>query len=198
MAITASGQIRVSNVPTEFGGAEPHRIGEYYRNGAYVGSSNTGVPTSGQIRMSDFYGATASITVTVTQGIAQYTEATALKYRGYILDDKGINNSNSNFYTTNGTKGSRSPTTLNGATIQGIYDKDDDPSALTTSFSIVLAGTRAKSFFTSVTPQGGSTLLTANAIHFQAGGSTGWVWDDGEAATIPGWDGSGSRTAIFT
>lgn len=57
MALQGSGAISLSNVQTEFGGADPINFNEYYRNGGYVTSNNTSVPTSGTISLSQFYNA---------------------------------------------------------------------------------------------------------------------------------------------
>ena len=59
MAIVGSGAVSLGALQTEFGGSNPISMSEYYRSGAYVGSSNTGVPTSGAVSLSNFYGATA-------------------------------------------------------------------------------------------------------------------------------------------
>ena len=50
MALQSSGQIKLSEIATEFGGSEPHQLSEYY-------SAASGVPSSGMIKLaSDFYG----------------------------------------------------------------------------------------------------------------------------------------------
>lgn len=49
MALQSSGQISLANIAAEHGGSAPHSLSEYYGDG-------TGVPTSGQIRATDFYG----------------------------------------------------------------------------------------------------------------------------------------------
>lgn len=49
MTLQASGAISLLDVATEFGGAVPHSMNEYYAAAA-------GVPTSGLISLSDFYG----------------------------------------------------------------------------------------------------------------------------------------------
>lgn len=56
MALSGSGPISFSQIQTEFGGSNPISLSEYYRSGAYTTSNNTGVPTSGAISMSQFYG----------------------------------------------------------------------------------------------------------------------------------------------
>lgn len=57
MTLQSTGPISLSNIATEFGGSAPHAISEYYRGGAYVGSGAPNVPTSGEISLSQFYGA---------------------------------------------------------------------------------------------------------------------------------------------
>ena len=59
MTLPASGVISLGAIQTEFGGANPIGINEYYNSGSYVGAWNTGVPTSGVISLSSFYGSTA-------------------------------------------------------------------------------------------------------------------------------------------
>lgn len=60
MALQASGTISLSQIQTEFGGSNPVSMSEYYRNGSYTTSNNTGVPTSGTISVSQFYSTTAA------------------------------------------------------------------------------------------------------------------------------------------
>lgn len=59
MVLQASGQISMGDIVAEFGGEAPHALSEYYKGGAYVQNiaQNAAVPTSGQIKLSDFYGA---------------------------------------------------------------------------------------------------------------------------------------------
>jgi len=57
MPLQSSGAISFVNIQTEFGGVNPIGINEYYLNGAYTtGSGAAGIPTSGQISISQFYG----------------------------------------------------------------------------------------------------------------------------------------------
>ena len=57
MALTGSGTIKLSEIKTEFSGG--NNLTSYYRNGSYVPdyAQNSGVPTSGSISLTDFYGA---------------------------------------------------------------------------------------------------------------------------------------------
>lgn len=57
MALPTSGSLSLAQIQTEFRGDNPIQITEYYRGGAYTTTNNTNVPTSGQISISNFYGA---------------------------------------------------------------------------------------------------------------------------------------------
>lgn len=52
MTIKSSGTLAISEIYDEFGGTSPHSLSEYYGAAA-------GIPTSGQISISDFYGKSA-------------------------------------------------------------------------------------------------------------------------------------------
>jgi hypothetical protein len=62
MALPSSGTISLNDLQTEFGGSNPIAISEYYRGGGLVPdvAVNANVPTSGQISLSNFYGASNS------------------------------------------------------------------------------------------------------------------------------------------
>ena len=62
MALPSSGTISLNDLQTEFGGSNPIEISEYYRGGSRVPNItvNNSVPTSGQISLSNFYGAQAA------------------------------------------------------------------------------------------------------------------------------------------
>ena len=61
MALQGSGPIKLSEIATEFGGTEPHSLSEYY-------SAATGVPASGVISVSDFYGTSSAQPIIATGG----------------------------------------------------------------------------------------------------------------------------------
>lgn len=79
MALQSSGQIKLSEVASEFGDSAPHSMSEFYRNGSLVGSNNSSVPTSGEIQLGDFYGAEDALTLSVgtTSSYNILTAATA-------------------------------------------------------------------------------------------------------------------------
>ena len=58
MAIQADGaDLQFSEIQTEFGGSNPIGISEYYSGGDNVGANTGDIPASGEIQLSDFYGA---------------------------------------------------------------------------------------------------------------------------------------------
>lgn len=67
MALPSSGTLKISDIAAEFGGSAPHALSEYYRGGGRVPdvSQNNGVPTSGAISISDFYGATNYVPLSI-------------------------------------------------------------------------------------------------------------------------------------
>ena len=67
MAVPST-NVSLLSVQQEFGGSNPIRINEYYRNGTYVEnlSYNQNVPTTGKISLEDFKGARATRTTTTT------------------------------------------------------------------------------------------------------------------------------------
>ena len=58
MALPSSGVLTLNDIQTEFGGTNPIDLSEYYRGGGLVPDTalNAGIPTSGVISVTDFYG----------------------------------------------------------------------------------------------------------------------------------------------
>jgi len=69
MAIPSSGAISLSTIQTEFGGANPISLSEYYAGGGLVPPGTTGtygaVPSSGAISIQNFYG-TSNVVISIT------------------------------------------------------------------------------------------------------------------------------------
>ncbi len=61
MALQSSGVISLSDIAGEFGGSTPHSLSEYYGAAA-------GVPASGQIALSDFYGKANAVYISASGG----------------------------------------------------------------------------------------------------------------------------------
>lgn len=106
MALPSSGVIKFSNIATEFVDSTPYKFSKYYKGGALVpnASQNTNVPTSGAIKLSNFYGAVRRIAVTVTiaSNTTNYTLNTAAVpgYIAGITDVTFVVNSGVYLYST--------------------------------------------------------------------------------------------------
>lgn len=89
MALPSSGAISINDIVLMFGGAAPHGLGEYYKNGTYVFNTDTvpNVPTSGSISLDDFYGAeiVESYVSTVTAGTSSQIEYNASQSTAKIV-----------------------------------------------------------------------------------------------------------------
>jgi hypothetical protein len=61
-----TGTVTLADIQQEFGGTEPISLSEYYRGGAYVpdGAGTALIPTSGPISLSNFRGASKTVTIT--------------------------------------------------------------------------------------------------------------------------------------
>jgi hypothetical protein len=69
MPIKQAGNITFTEIANEFGGTVPHSLSEYYRGGSRVPDTpssgvNNRIPTSGEIKISDFYGTSRTTVVT--------------------------------------------------------------------------------------------------------------------------------------
>ena len=61
MALPSSGSLSMSQIAGEFGGSTPHSLSEYY-------GAADGIPSSGQISISNFYGKSAITYHTISNG----------------------------------------------------------------------------------------------------------------------------------
>ena len=66
MALQASGPISLADIAEEFGDSPPHSMSEFYRDGGKVPGVNTNVPTSGLIRLGNFFSAVNELLQQVT------------------------------------------------------------------------------------------------------------------------------------
>ncbi len=104
MTLQSSGAISLANVQTEFGGANPISMSEYYAGGTYVPSGTTGVngavPTSGAISVSKFYGTTAELVTITDEFITSTRVASGTAVSAYVLKATGDINQIVNTDTT--------------------------------------------------------------------------------------------------
>ena len=113
MTLQSSGPINFSEIQTEFTGTNPITLSEYYEEPyGLVTENNTTVPQSGTISMSNFYGTTRGIVVTVENGTysnfipgdffgtawGQNTPKILIVSSGVTINGGFIVNTNSNLY----------------------------------------------------------------------------------------------------
>ena len=96
MALQSSGQIKLSEIATEFGGSAPHSLSEYYGDG--------NAPSSGEIQLAaDFYGTSNNISLSTTINIGLQTHKAGITSRGFISSQGrtvGTSNDNANSVTS--------------------------------------------------------------------------------------------------
>lgn len=78
MALQTSGAISINDIVGEFGGTAPHALSEYY-------GVDTGVPASGTISISDFYGTSATVTTVTMNGVSGVTLSGYYAQYGYRI-----------------------------------------------------------------------------------------------------------------
>jgi hypothetical protein len=202
--VPSTGPVTIQDVVNEFGvvgqpsGTAPHALKEFY-------SAAAGIPATGELTLFDFRGASAAPpTPIVTEGDGTHTSIGKIQipyaHYGYAQQRSELEAT-----APSGSYGSITNGTYNGVTIEAasywvsqIFEQN---------FSIILQGNRAKSFFTSVTPEGGNTLTSASSTHSydSSGNFTHWRWFDssGGETTVLGagmaaqWNGSGTSTVTF-
>lgn len=137
MALQTSGTITIGDLRTEFGDTGSSSLSEFYRGGSLVPNTgtNVAVPTSGIIKLSNFYGAAA--VAQSWQWVQTYTSMGEGVTRTFQFEDVNdiitsgtfswsINGTTSDFNAVSGTgtisatsQGSFSITTKNDATTEG-------------------------------------------------------------------------------
>lgn len=124
MTTPASGQISIQDIVDEFGGTGQHALTEYFRDGTFVTTNNVNVPTSGEIKLTDFFSATnfTAADGIVDKGPSQTNTSggnasAALRLRNDGVCDKGEGNVlfASLSYADNGDWGTPHPTTSVGS-----------------------------------------------------------------------------------
>ena len=181
MALQSSGQISLKQIASEFSDGAPHNLTEFYKGGSLVSASpsaNSGVPTSGQITLKDFYGAQGVLwSMTITVGVltisGPFGSGTIAQMFGFYDNSVGSNQ-------TLGGMGSANDTTVDfysGAALSGIFTYVANDGASTTHLDFNVGGTIANSGFTSISVAG-NTFNRTDATHSQGNGLTVWRWSD--------------------
>lgn len=121
MALQTSGPISLADIAAEFGGSAPHSLSEYYRGGGLVPDTpaNSGIPTSGAISLSDFYGGDATVgTVQISNAATLDDDPGVLVEAGFIFNPDGTITAIGNNAPTGLTWFSSAPVTDIGAGYQ--------------------------------------------------------------------------------
>ena len=193
MPIASSGTISIHtaagtdrSITGEFGGSAPHALSEYYRGGANVPSSNTGVPANGTIKLSDFYGASNTTATTFVSSIDThatnqdgpisssyqlqviYTNASTIRVRVFV--DEAIHSTPTDGSTVFQITGAPSGYTVRRGTITDGVGGHSDSFSIIPSSSTNRIETTAKSI-----PTSGTELKFGQLVN------SGGGFDDGES-----------------
>lgn len=110
MPTPSSGHIELSDLASEWGDLQPNKLSEFYKDGDYV--SNDGVPTTGHIKFSQFYGLSASSTGTLVASVANVNEGSSVTF---TLPTSGYQDGETFPYTITGIQAADlNPQTLTG------------------------------------------------------------------------------------
>ena len=98
MALQTSGAISIADIATEFGGSAPHSLSEYY-------GAASGVPTSGAISISHFYGKSSQFTFTITTNQTNANLASLATAAGWDGSSALVATINSGVYISSNSTG---------------------------------------------------------------------------------------------
>lgn len=178
MALPASGTITLAQIQTEFGGTNPISLSEYYRGGPYVTTNNTGVPTSGTIQLSNFYGAVKQFSVTNT---TQYSTPQNLRTLAIAA---GWNQSDALLFTNNAIISSNTTGTA-ALTISGSF-----PNGLVFVNSSTIVGMGgAGGNYGQPGNAGGTAIAVSSAVSITNNGTLAGGGGGGSSSYIFGWCG---------
>lgn len=180
MALQSSGQIKLSEIATEFGGSAPHSMSEYYAGGANVPSGTGSIPTSGEIQLAaDFYGTSNIIYLvngTITSGST--TAKTSVIHIGY----------STKVHNTGSTIGSKSLSTDSSLTHIVNVDNNDGSFTSNRAFITMANATAmadlwyAKIGNTTYNRRSGQLEWDSNMLSdtdYQGNSSQTWVYNSG-------------------
>ena len=131
---------------------------------------------SGQIKLSDFYNKDRYVDVSVTLGGYLLNDGFSHDFDGFVDNSSGLLlAAGAGIYGSVSAFGSRSPTSVFGYTIGGIYTMQSTLYAPLTVVRLNTAGL-AKSTFYSIYNSNFGTLLTSAATLVTSGSITEWAW----------------------
>lgn len=170
MALPSSGVLTLNDIQTEFGGTNPIDLSEYYRGGGLVPDTalNAGIPTSGVISVTDFYGSANTIALNfATHGSGASGSSFSI---GTARSTRMVHVSG---YTTGATVTS---VTIGGitATILTHGSTGSNPGQAFQAWAKVPTGTTATITSSTVSTMYASTFDTVNSTAADTGSGTGF------------------------
>ena len=186
MTLPNSGALSFSQIQTEFGGSNPISLNEYYRGGANVPShaNTSGIPSSGAISVSNFYGKsnTAPVPTTYQYSMGANNVPQSAGFGSFIPGSTLSPNPQPTAFSSG-----FNPTWKEVRSYQGKNQTD---------FFIVTNSNNPNSGWTSMSVTGTSagtiTLNRGAASHNAAANETQWRWNN------VNWNMPGSGTNNFT
>ena len=178
MALPLSGPLSFLQIQTEFGGTNPISLNEYYRGGAFVTTNNTNVPTSGLIRVSNFYGGVKQFALVISANLS-----TPQNLRSLVLA-AGWNGSDA-VLVTNNVIISSNTTSTPALTINGSF-----PNGLVfvNNGYVVGMGGNGANANTAGNP-GGAAMAVSTAVSITNNGTIAGGGGSGGAGSSWGWNG---------
>ena len=158
MALQSSGQIKLSEIATEFGGSAPHALSEYHGEG--------NAPSSGEIQLAaDFYGTSSSLcqfTITVGKRTVKGGGGGIFDF-GFIIPGASGTGANTGFGSITSAAGSNQ---FANRTVVGVHTTQDNALSNTLKLHVIFNGTtNADTIWTSVTVHN----VTRNRVNFSGG-----------------------------
>lgn len=172
MPLQTSGAISLNQIHVEAGGSSGTTASLNDADIRGLISKGSGATMS----FSEWYGASASTSYTLTQGSSGSTVG---------------------FFS--GSYGSLSPTTFDGVTVRqiGVFALTVKGGSTSYSLIVSMTGSRAQSFFTSIQETGIGTQQTSAASHSVASDNSYSTWTWTLSSAPSGWDGSGNLTVVM-
>jgi hypothetical protein len=198
MALPSTGAISLSAIQTEFGGANPIAINEYYAGGVYVPAGTTGtngaVPSSGTIDFNVFHGTAAGFT---------YWQQEQSSNTYFSLASVGFDSSDNYYSAMNGS--------TNGATFNKVASLGANQFTrrfTTGQYTRMVTTAAGNSYITGVSGTVGTIVKynSSGVLQWQrsiscAGGSAyceGICLDASENVYVGGWDQAGASMFIMS
>ena len=187
MALQTTGQLKLSEIQTEFGGTSPISLSEYYAGGAYVLSGTGYIPSSAMIEVSHFLGTQAIPNYDMTSHTRSAGATAAQVYASCTDCTNDTASMNVRvFRGSNGTTSYLQVRRIEGTTISTWWSTNGTQNALGTSYTNLgtmtgQAVTAFKLYWTGAdnpTSSGDSTYFVSNNSWrtLAAGQSMGGRW----------------------